>query len=199
MISNLQVISISEWFRIALVFSHVVLCAFALTAVLRTDLKLLLGNFTRSEVKAAASLVTVLLFALWGSGLAIIYVDTGFSLAVLATKAKLLLKLLCVSTLTINGIVLHHISFPILMRDSQRITRMESFFLVVTGGLSTSHWMLAAFVGMSAPLGRLPFEILLAAYVVFVALVVVASLFFAPIASRISIESQHGEEAGQLR
>jgi hypothetical protein len=178
-----SVVSTSDWLRISLVYCHLLLCAFAITAVLKTDLKIVLGKFTRAEVSRAAAGISWLLAGLWASGLAIIYIDTGFSPEVLATKSKLLLKLLCVVTLTLNGMVLHKMSFPVLVRGADSITLKESVLLVVTGALSTSHWMLAAFVGLSQPLGKLPTETLLASYGVFVSAVIITSLFFIPLLS----------------
>ena len=183
----IKVISISDWLRIVLVYSHVVICAFAITAVLKTDLKIVLGNTTREEIKAATAQISGLLLALWVTGLSIIYLDTGFSPEILITKGKLLLKLACVVTLTVNGAVLHYLSFPILMRSRSDLACRESALLVVTGALSTSHWMLAAFVGMSAPLGRLPFSLLFSGYRIFVLSVVAVSLFFIPVISRVSL------------
>lgn len=182
-------ISTSDWLRISLIFCHLLACAFAISAVLRTDINIVLGKFSREEIGRAASGISALLMALWVTGLAIIYIDTGFSPAILATKSKLLLKLLCVVTLTLNGMVLHQLSFPILTRDTGKITTKESILLVVTGALSTSHWMLAAFVGLSKPLGRLPFFTLLEAYIVFVAAVVAVSLLFIPLLSRVTLAS----------
>lgn len=174
-------ISISDWLRIALVYGHVLVCAFAITAVLRTDLKIVFGNICEQEIARAAKEISFLLAALWVSGLAIIYIDTGFSAAILATKPKLLLKLMCVVTLTLNGIALHNISFPVLTRLHGIFTPRESILLVVTGALSTSHWMLAAFIGMSQPLGRLPLQTLFTGYGLFVLAVVTCSLPLIPL------------------
>lgn len=181
------IISTSDWLRISLIYCHLLVCMFAITAVLKTDINIVLGKFSRDDIERAAKGISHLLIALWATGLAIIYIDTGFDPAVLATKSKLLLKLLCVVTLTINGMVLHHLSFPLLMRDSDSITAGESVLLVTTGALSTSHWMLGAFVGLSQPLGRLPIHTLVAAYGVFVGSVLVVSLFFIPLLSRVTV------------
>ncbi len=178
------VVTTSDWLRIALVYSHLILCAFAITAVLKTDIKIVLGDYSRAEIGRAATGIACLLLGLWATGLAIIYIDTGFNPEVLLTKSKLVLKLVCVATLTANGYILHWLSFPILMDNNGKVTRGESVLLVMTGALSTSHWMLAAFVGLSQPLGRLPLQTLLAAYGVFTAAVVITSLFFIPLLSR---------------
>lgn len=180
-------ISTSDWLRISLIFCHLIACAFAISAVLRTDIDIILGKLSRDDIGRAASGITNLLMVLWASGLAIIYIDTGFSPEILTAKSKLLLKLLCVATLTLNGMVLHHMSFPILTRAAGNITLKESVLLVVTGALSTSHWMLAAFVGLSKPLGRIPFHTLFEAYSVFVLAVVAVSLLFIPLLSRVTL------------
>jgi len=177
-------ITTTDWVRIALLYSHLVLCAFAITTVLKTDIEIMLGKHSPSSLRVTVNTISAILLALWGTGLAIIYIDTGFSAEVLAAKSKLLLKLACVITLTINGWVLHHLSFPLMMRDSDTLTIKECILLVTTGALSTSHWMLAAFVGMSKPLGRLPLETLLSAYGVYLACVLFTSLFFIPLLYR---------------
>ena len=185
LIIALELISTIDWLRMFLLYSHLVLCVFAISAVLKTDIALVFGNFTRKELESTAKSISMLLLFLWMTGLAIIYIDTGFSPEVLLTKSKLLIKLMCVSTLTLNGIVLHHISFPVLTGNTSRMTTGELILLVTTGALSTSHWMLAAFVGMSKPLGRLPFATLFGAYGLFVMAVLITSLFFIPLLARV--------------
>lgn len=191
-------ISTSDWLRISLIYCHLLVCAFAITSVLKTDINIVLGKFSRDDIGRAASEISHLLIALWATGLAIVYIDTGFSPDILATKSKLLLKLLCVITLSINGVVLHHLSFPILTKDANAITATESILLVTTGALSTSHWMLAAFVGLSQPLGRVPFQTLAAAYIVFVCAVLFVSLFFIPLLSRVATINMEKVASPQL-
>lgn len=120
------------------------------------------------------------MLALWATGLAIIYIDTGFDLEVLQGKGKLLLKLMCVLTLTANGLVLHYVSFPILTKDAGMITRFEATLLVTTGALSTTHCFAAAFVGMSKPLGRILLDVLGSTYLLLLGTALLASLCFVP-------------------
>jgi len=197
LIAAFEVISTLEWLRIALLYSHLGLCIFAISSILKTDIALFLGNVTRDELNATAKSISVLLLLLWATGLAIIYIDTGFEPAVLITKSKLLLKLMCVCMLTLNGIVLHHLSFPVLANHAGRLSLGESALLVVTGALSTSHWLLAAFVGMSKPLGRLPFETLFSAYGVFLVLVIATSLLFIPLLARVKPIALTSNHTGQ--
>lgn len=186
LIQAFEIITTAEWLRLALLYTHLVLCVFAISAVLKTDFALFFGKVSREELEATAKSISVILLFLWATGLSIIYIDTGFSPAELMTKSKLLLKLMSVVTLTLNGMVLHHISFPVLTKPANSMTKSQSVLLVVTGALSTSHWLLAAFVGTSKPLGKLPVSTLLNAYGVFVFLVVISSLLFIPLLSRIN-------------
>lgn len=186
LITAFELISTTDWLRIFLVYGHLVFCVFAISAVLKTDIALILGNISRRELESTARSISVLLLALWATGLAIIYLDTGFDPDILLGKSKLLFKLMCVTALTLNGLVLHHLSFPVLKSGTDRMTTGQSILLVTTGALSTSHWMLAAFVGMSRPLGRLPFATLCGAYSLFVLAVLVTSLFFIPLLSRVN-------------
>ena len=74
-----------------------------------------------------------------------------------------MLKLACVLVLTINGIALHFLAFPALCSDSPLSLR-TSAFLGATGALSTSHWLMAAFLGLAKPLGKLPVSTLFMGY-----------------------------------
>ena len=174
----------SDWLRIVLLYGHLVFCAFAITAILKTDIAVVLGKISREGLRSTATAISSILAALWVTGLSVIYLDTGFSVEILLGKPKLLLKLMCVFVLTVNGMVLHHISFPILTRNSSPISLYESLLLAVTGAISTSHWMLAAFIGMSKPLGMLPLKTLFMAYFIFISAVFLTSLCFIPLLNR---------------
>ena len=145
-----MLLTFEESIRLILLYSHLILCALALAHVLKADLDIVTGKFTREGLR-------------WVTGLAIIYLDTGFDPAILAEKPKLLLKLMCVVVLTANGMVLHHISFPVLIKAGP-LSTWESIFLACTGALSTSHWLMAAFIGIARPLGRIPIESLATFY-----------------------------------
>ncbi|MFK8076794.1 MAG: hypothetical protein AB8B84_09435 [Granulosicoccus sp.] len=117
----------------------------------------------------------------------IIYLDNGFQFKFLATKSKLLFKLICVGVLTVNGLVLHHVSFPLLVREGVALNPLNTVLLVVSGGLSTSHWLLAAFVGLAKPLGRLPLDVLLSLYSLFLGAVLISSVLSLPLVNRMQL------------
>ena len=120
LIIALELITTIDWLRMLLLYSHLVLCVFSISAVLKTDIALVFGSFTRKELESTAKSISMLLLFLWMTGLAIIYIDTGFSPEVLLTKSKLLIKLMCVSTLTLNGIVFAPYIVPGLDREYQQ-------------------------------------------------------------------------------
>lgn len=162
-LASIELISVQEWIRMVLLYSHLLIAALAVTQVLFTDLSIAAGRFTRPGLQRTTHHITLLLLALWATGLGIIYLDTGFDIGVLATKPKLILKLLCVAVLTLNGYVLHRFSFPVVVGEGV-LTKGQTLLLALTGSLSTSHWLMAAFVGTSKPLGKLPLEVLLWSY-----------------------------------
>lgn len=179
-----NVINFTEWARLSLLYSHLILCAFAIAAVLKTDYCLVVGSISRSELEKTAKSISLVLLCLWGSGLAIIYLDTGFVPEVLMGKPKLLFNLVCVCTLTLNGLVLHHVSFPVLLNQHQSLSAKERLLLVTTGSLSTSHWLLAAFIGLAKPLGRLSLDVLLTTYALIVLLVLFGSIVSLPLLNK---------------
>lgn len=115
-------------------FSHILVCALAISAVIKTDIAIVTGQFARKELEFTENMISRLLITLWVTGLAVIHIDTGFSPDILQAKPKLRTKLMCVSILSLNGMLWHHISFPILTKDSSA---------------QYQPLMLAAFVGMT--------------------------------------------------
>lgn len=172
-------LSAIDWIRLPLIYAHLLLCAFAITQVLRTDLAILDGRFTPSGLARAAHRVVLLLVALWITGLSLVFLDTGFDPATLAAKPKLLFKLLCVSVLTVNGIVLHAVAFP-LVAGHGRLTATASLAVALSGAMSTGHWLLAVFVGTTEPLGRWSHEELMTGYALFLVLTALAGAVCAP-------------------
>lgn len=168
-------ISTTEWLRLFLLYAHLLLSMLALARVLAADLGLVTGKLSRELLHSTVHSIVWLLLGLWLSGLAIIWLDTGFDPALLAERSKLVLKLVSVTVLTLNGALLHRLAFPVLISD-QPLNLRESILLAVTGSLSTLHWLLAAFIGVSKPLGKLPLELLLGSYALLCAATIVGSL-----------------------
>lgn len=80
-----------------------------------------------------------------GNRLVLVYFDTALDAALLLDKPKLLAKLAIVAVLTLNGIVLHNVAFPMLTR-TQRRPRVAAAICIVFGAISTTSWIAAALV-----------------------------------------------------
>jgi uncharacterized SAM-binding protein YcdF (DUF218 family) len=141
-------LDITAVIRMALIYVHLLGFAGAAAFVAQGDYALLgRSRIDMALLRRSASFVSVALAVLWVSGLAVIWLDTQFDLAVLLTKPKLLAKLSIVAILTVNGMALHTLAFPRLenaYRDPQRAVVLPC----VLGGISAATWMYAAFVGV---------------------------------------------------
>jgi hypothetical protein len=145
--------SAEAWLRASLVFVHLMLCVFALYAVLQADLRVLRRRVGPRTMKRTHARVAWLLAGLWLSGLAIIGMDIGTHFALLAERPKLLTKLLCVLTLTLNGVLLNLYAMPRI--SAQRpLASTERYAMAVMGGVSTASWLMAAFIGVARPLAE---------------------------------------------
>lgn len=133
----------------SLLFVHLLAFAFAIVTVLREDMALLTAR--RVDVTRLADterLLIRLIALLWLSGLSLIVFDIGFDAAALLSKPKLAAKLTVVSLLTVNGLLLHRIAFPIL-KNPRRHPRNAATVCAVLGAISTVSWLFASFVGVA--------------------------------------------------
>src|SRR5258708_22663570 len=90
--------------RTGLVFVHLLAVLIATAGICFADYSLLAGQRIDTKLLTAASrLVTVALGMLWATGSTIIWFDTGFDLAAIASNGKLLAKLTVALALTLNG------------------------------------------------------------------------------------------------
>jgi len=181
-----DVMTLGESTRLALLYVHLLVSMLAIVRVLSADLGLLAGRLDRKRLHGMVRDIGALLAALWLTGLAIVWLDTGFQPARLAANSKLMLKLLVVSVLTLNGILLHRLSFPILLSD-RALGAGAVTLLAVTGALSSVHWLLAAFVGVAEPLGRFPLESLFEGYAFVVATTLAVAIGCVPALRRSGI------------
>lgn len=138
----------SALLRTGLLYAHLLLCVFALQLVLSTDWQLLRARISARALNSAQRKVAWLFAALWLSGLAIVALDTGMDPTLIASKPKLLAKLVAVSILTLNGALLRWWCFPRLVSE-QPLGRTEAAVLMCSGAVSTTSWLIAAFYGIA--------------------------------------------------
>jgi hypothetical protein len=97
--------------------------------------------------------IALVLAGLWLSGLAIVAIDLGGDWAQIAERPKLLAKLLCVLALTANAFVLRFYALP-RIAALQPMPPAELRLLAVSGAISTTGWLLAAFIGLARPMAE---------------------------------------------
>jgi len=168
--------------RQGLLFLHIVVFAVAFAEIVRADWALLrTPRIDFSGLGATARVVTLSLIGLWVTGLGLIALDTGFDPAIISARPKLVAKLIAVTVLTGNGVLLHHHAFPMLRRSMHPPGRLAG--AVALGAISTVSWTFAAFVGSARLIaGAMSLEAFLALYGIgLVAGVAVAVIAVAPL------------------
>lgn len=69
----IELITVSDWLRMGLLYCHLILCEFALTLLLKTDIAIVFGKVDRVRLKRTAMSISNILLSLWITGLAIVY------------------------------------------------------------------------------------------------------------------------------
>lgn len=165
--------------RMALILGHLLAFALAAVGIAFGDLAIFRKRRVDTDMLATAqAVVKWSLYGLWATGLAVIWLDTKFDLAVLATKPKLLAKLSVVVALSANGWLLHRVvfqRFTVAQNDPEHAATLPA----IAGAISAASWLFAAFIGVGkavAPL--LGFGGFIALYLAVVSLAIGVSLAF---------------------
>jgi hypothetical protein len=142
---------ISVLARQALLYGHLIAFALALATVLKEDVRLLRAKRVDwASLVASAKLVKWLLLALWVTGIPMLIGDVGTDVSLLLGKPKLLAKLIVVGTLTVNGILLHLVAFPMVWSKPQNPAKVATIAATL-GAVSTTSWLYASFLGAARP------------------------------------------------
>jgi hypothetical protein len=133
--------------RQLLLFAHALAFAFAIVTVIRQDVALLtIRRIDAEKLKSTGRTIALLLGLLWVTGASLIALDaTDFR--TLITAPKMATKLVVVSILTLNGLLLHWVAFP-LMTQPQTRPRFAATICVLCGSISFVTWLYAAFLGV---------------------------------------------------
>ncbi|MGL4235261.1 hypothetical protein [Tabrizicola sp.] len=190
-----------EFLRVALILTHLLAFAVAICLVLREDIRLLMSRrLNLEELQATAHNLTLALIALFVTGALLVWVDTGFDPAVMATKPKLLAKFTVVGVLTLNGLILHFVIFPRLARSEGTDLGALPYFAAALGAVSSVSWIFASFLGVAKPLtesfGYLGFITLYAE--VLAAGVLFATIVLGPHVRRLILAEQRGDPFARL-
>lgn len=152
---EVQAVEVTELVRMVLILVHVLTVAAAAVGIAFGDYAI----FARPRIDAdllhkAGTAVAVTLLLLWLTGLAVIWIDTGFEWAVLMAKPKLLAKMTVVMLLTANGGALHQFVFKRLC-SRQSASRLSARLPAILGAISVVTWLYAAFLGLAKPIAPL--------------------------------------------
>jgi hypothetical protein len=133
----------------ALLYGHIIAFALALATILKEDVRLLRAKLIDSaSLLASAKLAKWLLLALWVTGVPMVMMDIGTDVSLLLGKPKLLAKLIVVGALTLNGILLHLVAFPMVTGNLKNPNKVATI-AVTLGAVSTTSWLYASFVGVA--------------------------------------------------
>jgi hypothetical protein len=152
--------------RLLMLLGHLAALAVALNAIMREDYNLLVRRrIDPSAIRETSRIVFWSLLALAATGSAIIGIDTGFDIGVIATKSKVLAKLTVVGILTLNGVIIHVAAFPA-FRSRKSLVKFVPM-LSVLASISAVSWFYAAFLGIAKPLaGMLGYSGFMAVYAI---------------------------------
>ena len=147
--------------NLLLLFAHLLGTSLALGAIVATDIRLL-ARLADKRVRIpppnafVMRLITVALVLLYVTGAALIVLGLGNDPEYLNANPKLQAKLVLVAILSINALVLHHITFPGLAHG-RRVARwrvLDFARVAVPVALSNALWMYCAFLGIARPWSR---------------------------------------------
>jgi hypothetical protein len=142
-------ISVLVLVRQALVYGHIIAFALAVATVLKEDVRLFrVERIDAASLLASAKLVKWLLLALWATGIPMVMMDVGTNVSLLLGNPKLVAKLIVVGALTLNGILLHFIAFPLLTGKPKNPDQAATIAATL-GAVSVTSWLYASFLGAS--------------------------------------------------
>jgi hypothetical protein len=176
-----------ELLRLGVVYVHLVACCVAIGLVLTSDIAMVRDLLKRkvftehdnAHMESLQKSVVVALIFLWVTGAAIVGIDYLEKGANYFMNPKLQAKVIIVTLLTYNGVLLHRLVLPALQKAGSLLhlgfsARMMALFC---GSLSAVSWMYAAMLGVGRPLAwKYSLSELLMAYPVLIALGFLAML-----------------------
>ena len=155
-----------EILKSVLVGAHLLCFALATYTLIACDYAVWTGRWNCQCFFSIGKWMKKYLLGLWVTGASLLLVEYGPDLSGVVGNSKAALKLIVVSVLTINGILVHKIVFPIIQVEG-KLTLKEARTVACVSTISTSHWLLAAFVGFFKPFVYVPLPWLLGCYVLF--------------------------------
>ncbi|MDX1458022.1 MAG: hypothetical protein R3276_10570 [Marinobacter sp.] len=141
-----------------IVYSHLLATCLALGSVLVMDFRLWRwrnrtpDGAMLARMRETQAIATVSLVVLWLTGAGLVTVGYWLEGMAYLMNEKVWAKLVVVSLLTMNGVLLHRIGFPALQQKALMSQPRSGLVLLgVLGAISTTSWLFAAFLGIARP------------------------------------------------
>ncbi|ABM33154.1 conserved hypothetical protein [Paracidovorax citrulli AAC00-1] len=156
----------------ALVFLHLLAMAVAIAKMLEYDFRFLgmvhrpVTVERRDELRRTKATMTAALWLLWATGLLFVYIGYAQDPAYVMNE-KLWMKILAVSVLTLNGMLMHRFAFPLMMQGGVFLELPLGRMLGLTlfAAVSSVSWLYASFLGIARSWNHvMPFQHALAIY-----------------------------------
>jgi hypothetical protein len=165
--------------RQALLYGHILAFALAMATILKEDVRLVgAKHIDAPSLLASARLVKWLLLALWITGVPMVLMDIEGDLSLLLDRPKLLAKLIVVGVLTLNGILLHLVAFPMITSRRDNPNKVATI-AAIFGAVSTASWLFAFLVGGARLVGPyLSLSEFIASYALVLALALAFAILF---------------------
>jgi len=141
------------------VYVHLLAACVAVGSLLLQDIGLWLARareLTEREIedlKKTIGVISIALILLWISGIALVAIGYISNPEIYLTNEKLWAKFAVVVILTVNGFILHRITFPKFKAGTVFLSlpSSDSMTVVLTGSISTVTWLFACFLGIARP------------------------------------------------
>lgn len=142
-----------------IIYVHLIAACVAVGILLIQDLALAktagraLPSQAIDELKRAAKIISLALIVLWLSGLTLVAIGYADNPQEYLLNQKLWAKFTVVGILTLNGIALHHFSFPrvVSSRGILGLGNIEKTLVIFTGVVSSVSWLFACYLGIARP------------------------------------------------
>jgi hypothetical protein len=172
----------------ALIYIHLFTFVYAISSLLTEDFKIMKSRqINIVTMKITAKRISIALAILWITGIALLSIKPGLDLNLILNNPKLLMKLMIVTILTINGLLLHYYVFP-LFSNPFKVRRSAVIFCLL-GTISTSSWIYASLVGAAHKIAPvISFQWVLSIYIAMLVLGFILSLIlFYPFLKKMNI------------
>jgi hypothetical protein len=142
-----------------IIYAHLIAACVAVGILLIQDLAILksrgnaLSTHAINELKNATNIIFFALIVLWITGLTLVVVGYLDEPQEYLKNQKLWAKFTVVGILTLNGIALHHFSFPRLVSRGGicALGGVEKTLVIFSGAISSISWLFACYLGIARP------------------------------------------------